>query len=571
MSTHHIKRSRGLKPGVQDRLGGLEWGGMDKRRVEGITDEKRRMGRRLPVLFLGCACTGKRREQHPLDILQPDSAAFVHATHLPILSCTLKPAARGGGLASSFRLRMIKSMTSDRPIDTQQPYVTEMASTWRVILTPWMYIFRPGRAAETMVNARTSSFVISYLCGCAVLTCVILIAKFFDQIISRLAYGHQLLYLSDLMNAVRDTRNSWVTTSAFSRSVLNSVMICVIAVALNLLLAWLKWPSLLSKDRQTSSFGYAFRCMASSLGFVALLVLIINSIVACYVYIRLSLNPRTPYWLFVYMLDITMLPSLVSLCLLLIWVSRAGYHLVSTADTTELPQLCEGCGYDLTHQSSEGKCTECGLALDESLLPEKRRTGCVWELPCRASASAFFSTTNASLRNLESFYGALKIRTSVERTKKFVTLHYLLLSIASASWIYFAQMFLSTNPNFSSMIYMSFYMLILTPLLGWIGLHFVAAILTTWWMANRMLPDPSVVRKVLAYETTVLWPFFIFTAVLMTSYFAYDDWVSEFVGRKFFCGMPMELFVMFFGYVLLGILSFRRFHRALMAVRWANF
>ncbi len=56
---------------------------MDKRRVEWIADEKKRMGRRLPVLFLGCACTGKRRKEHPLDIRQPDSAAFVHATHPP--------------------------------------------------------------------------------------------------------------------------------------------------------------------------------------------------------------------------------------------------------------------------------------------------------------------------------------------------------------------------------------------------------------------------------------------------------------------------------------------------------
>jgi len=61
---------------------------MDKRRVEGIVDEKRRMERRLPVLFLGYACTGKRREQYPLNIRQPDSAAYVHATHTPTLSCS---------------------------------------------------------------------------------------------------------------------------------------------------------------------------------------------------------------------------------------------------------------------------------------------------------------------------------------------------------------------------------------------------------------------------------------------------------------------------------------------------
>jgi len=73
---------------MQDRLGGIEWGGMDKRRVEGIADEKRCMERRLPVLFLGCACTGKRRVQLLLDIRRPDSAALVHATHIPIFACT---------------------------------------------------------------------------------------------------------------------------------------------------------------------------------------------------------------------------------------------------------------------------------------------------------------------------------------------------------------------------------------------------------------------------------------------------------------------------------------------------
>ncbi len=35
-------------PWVQDRLGGLELGGMDKRRVEGIADETRRRGDACP-------------------------------------------------------------------------------------------------------------------------------------------------------------------------------------------------------------------------------------------------------------------------------------------------------------------------------------------------------------------------------------------------------------------------------------------------------------------------------------------------------------------------------------------
>ncbi len=61
---------------------------MDKRRVEGGADNKMRMERRLPAIFLGSACTGKSRKQHPVDIRRSDSAAFVHATHLTIMTYT---------------------------------------------------------------------------------------------------------------------------------------------------------------------------------------------------------------------------------------------------------------------------------------------------------------------------------------------------------------------------------------------------------------------------------------------------------------------------------------------------
>ncbi len=432
-------------------------------------------------------------------------------------------------------------------------------------------MFRPSKAAETMVNARTSSFATSYLCGCVVFCGVFLLFAFFTKIIERLGDSIQVLYLTDLYLTAHETWSYWANDGVWLKCIVNAVLLCAGTIVLNVFLAWLLWPSLITADSETSSYGHTFRCTAAALGLVSSLVLALIIVPTSYVYGRLWIGPRTPYWLMYHFPVIFPSQVLVSVHLLLCWLRRAGNPLDASTNPIELSSMCEGCGYDLTHRSSGGKCTECGLALDESLLSEKRRTGCVWELPFRSRFIPYIKTTVGCLRNLETFYGSLKLRTSGEQAMKFITWHLAMLGLTCAIWIFLAQVWLSRNPNYLSAIYMSFVMLLLTPLLGWIGIHFVGAVVTTWYMAHTMLPNPSVVRKVLAYETSVLWLFFIFTAILLTTYFAYGDWVSLFFGRDFFLGMPMDLFMIFFGYVLLAIMSFRRFHRALLAVRWANF
>ncbi len=462
-------------------------------------------------------------------------------------------------------------MTIDNSIDVAQHCTTETPSTWRVILAPWIYIFRPGKAAETMVNATSSSFVISYLCGCIVFCGVILFFKFNTQILWRLTDGWEEMYLADLFQSARETWDHWMTAGVLLKFFIEAVLVCFGAIVLNVLLAWLLWPSLLTADGVTGSYRRSFRCTAAGLGLVSSLVLAIIIVLSSYFYGRLWFAPRTPHRLIFHIPAIIHSQVLVSFHLLLFWLRRAGNPLNATASPIELSPLCEGCGYDLTHQSSEGRCTECGLALGESLMPEKRRTGCLWEFPCHARFIPFIKTTKDCLRNLETFYGSLKLRTAIEPAMRYTTWNLVVLCLTCASWIFLAQLLWNRNHNYLSALYMSFDMLLLISLLGWIVNHLVGAIVTTWWVANDMLPDRSVARKVLAYESSVLWLFFIFTAPLLTSYFAFGGWVSIFVGRDFFFGMPMELFVIFLGYVLLAILSIRRFHRAFLAVRWANF
>ncbi len=64
------------------------WGGMDKRRGHGIANTKKASGATLARVFPWWGITGKRRKLHPSDRRKPDPAAFAHATHLPIQSCT---------------------------------------------------------------------------------------------------------------------------------------------------------------------------------------------------------------------------------------------------------------------------------------------------------------------------------------------------------------------------------------------------------------------------------------------------------------------------------------------------
>lgn len=114
----------------------------------------------------------------------------------------------------------------------------------------------------------------------------------------------------------------------------------------------------------------------------------------------------------------------------------------------------------------------------------------------------------------------------------------------------------------------------LVPLAGWLTHRFVAAVVSTWWFARDMLPRPQVACVVLVYETAFLWVFCLYNSVLLTSFFLFDKWMTELLGRQFWNNLfnaPTEPLVLLGGNAALILYWLRRYHRCLQAVRWANY
>ncbi|MBN1513949.1 MAG: hypothetical protein JXB13_18170 [Phycisphaerae bacterium] len=61
-----------------------------------------------------------------------------------------------------------------------------------------------------------------------------------------------------------------------------------------------------------------------------------------------------------------------------IWTWLRGASAERGLPPCDHPPLCEGCGYNLTHAPADGRCSECGRAVEESLGPNVRR-GSPWE------------------------------------------------------------------------------------------------------------------------------------------------------------------------------------------------
>jgi hypothetical protein len=112
------------------------------------------------------------------------------------------------------------------------------------------------------------------------------------------------------------------------------------------------------------------------------------------------------------------------------------------------------------------------------------------------------------------------------------------------------------------------------PLVGW-GLHrTIGALVASWWVARGMLPDARWAKKVIAYETAYLWVLCLYNGLFITSFVAYDDWISRSLSPIVQLrpgGAMLEVAVLFFGSGALCLGWFWRYGVAARAIRWSNF
>lgn len=259
------------------------------------------------------------------------------------------------------------------------------------------------------------------------------------------------------------------------------------------------------------------------------------------------------------------------LSLIIFWIVRA-------VDAIQLPRpsklapppRCEQCGYDLTHRPADGRCTECGLAIQLSLTPGAIRREQNWE---KIGGNSFsLDRISAIVLRPSEFYRTALIRTSDDDARRFARRLYITIAVCAALWNFSMFMLVAPIRDANVAFILSAMMLFIVPLVGWFVQRVVAAIVVTWWAYNSLLDDFRWARKVIAYETAYLWVFCLFNGVAISVAIMgrTPAWAS---GSAYFgiVWLPIGIGLFLLGNLALIASWFWRYRLAGRAIRWNNF
>lgn len=260
------------------------------------------------------------------------------------------------------------------------------------------------------------------------------------------------------------------------------------------------------------------------------------------------------------------------IALLLRWLEWSTTALTDAADPAQ-PPLCEGCGYDLSHRSEGGVCTECGLPIHMSLDPAGHRQGAAWQRS--RTPKDWWHSTLAALLKPRQFYLTLLTRRASAESAGFARWHYPLIGLLGAAW--FASLAILEGPGFNQNVEIMLFACILTmvfPVVGWC-LHRVVGSFVFDYAALQGTPaDAGRLRRAMDYETAYLWAFCIFNGAMLTSFILFEDWVSYLVtgrGLYWVAGIPLEVFLVAMGNLALIIGWVLRYRIIIQCTRFANF
>lgn len=325
-----------------------------------------------------------------------------------------------------------------------------------------------------------------------------------------------------------------------------------------------------------SSFGLVLRVASASLWPAIVMVLMCGAMGVILGRIWLSFPGLTqaigpPPWALVIM------PGIPAGGLVLAaWTRRAIDGATGVTYPFEKPPTCEGCGYDLTHRPVDGLCPECGLSLDDSLLPEKRRPGTSWER--QDGINGWWKTVTAIVIAPKRFYGRLQLKTPLAAAHRFALAQFALIGFGAALWLIFVAVFLSgSRPSLGEILFIPLVGGLWAAFIGW-GLHrLLMAFVFVDWIRRRALMDFGWARKVFYYESACLWVFCLFNGLFATWMIATNgngptSLLQQAFGiRLTLWGLPVEPALLFTGNGLLCCLWAWRYYTALAAIRWSNF
>jgi hypothetical protein len=178
------------------------------------------------------------------------------------------------------------------------------------------------------------------------------------------------------------------------------------------------------------------------------------------------------------------------------------------------------------------------------------------------------------------FYGKVRLRTPPARAEAFAVQNYVAIGVGAGLWVLLmwwadASHVGSFASEWEEVLPLFLMFVLWMPLVCWFGHRLIGAIVATWWMARRALPDTCWAAKVLAYESAYLWVFCAFWGIFATTFvLAGKPWISDQFGTEFFFAvfrMPGEAVVLSGGTGLLALAWLWRYVVALRAIRWSNY
>jgi hypothetical protein len=342
-----------------------------------------------------------------------------------------------------------------------------------------------------------------------------------------------------------------------------------------LLLAWLNLPWIHRAGSLGRSFRRAVRATAAVLWPTVVLTVAAGSLFVAKTHTEYA-EGQVPFGFGAQ--GILAVSVVISLYMLATWLRCAIDAVAKIEPPPELPPVCEGCGYDLTHRPADERCSECGLALAESLDQQRSRPGCRWARG--RSLASWIATAASVLRHPRPFYRSLVLRTPATAESGFAALHYVLIWCGAALWmctVLAIQELRFGNQPFH-MRWEDFGMVCFASAIGvfacGLGHRVLAALVATWWLLRGGLPDFRWAMKVVRYETAYLWVLCCCWGVFSALMTIDDACISDAFGlpqRGWPLGAPLEFWVLCGGSVVLVAFWLWRYEIAYRAIRWSNF
>ncbi|MGE0481389.1 MAG: hypothetical protein AB7Q17_13050, partial [Phycisphaerae bacterium] len=382
------------------------------------------------------------------------------------------------------------------------------------------------------------------------------------------------------VGTIQDVWAEWHTAGVIGPAELAAASVLLALLLGTHFLAWLHLPAVHRAGSFAASYWRTYRAVVSACALVCILTLIPMSLVVW--------NSRT--WKLTGRRALPgpgdMIDPLITAAAIIVgvvWVAAAVRRAAGPAAPPEQPPRCEGCGYDLTHVSSDDRCSECGLSASRSLTPGVLRPGAMWQQQNRVPS--WLRTTVAALVQPTRFYAALQVRRTDCADLRFALTHYLLIALLAAAFPVAADTarilkergpagaWLALTAPSPQMKSLGALFSMVAPGLAY-GAHLgIRAVATTIaWMQQR-LPDTRQLAAASHYETVFAWIPLGFLGVFIGSFIIFGSWLRQIVGRAWglLLPVPIEVELVFLTLAALLVVWFFRYFALIRGVRFGNF